>query len=256
MLDYRIRLFKDDFDFHIDNLPESLKVYFGDQYQRAQKILQKRNHIEILYAIDLLDWMLFEGKRLQIIFDESSSNQSKRLYANRVKALKQLKSSHQVDISEPRYFPQANWSDYFAVMSLVYITEILHSYDYLIEHGQLIMETDVPRIMEWAIECMDAICTAELYQYQEMTELNHIENKDVLIRNMDFAQIKSDILCRYSKKFAHTNISNREAAIEIVEDLKKTKHCSGRFPYETIERWIEQYKKGIFKNSCFSFTDQ
>ena len=247
MPDYQLRIFKDDFDFHKDCLPDSLGLHFGDQFYRAQHILKNRNQSEIIYAIDLLDWMLFEGERLGIIHNEPDKNTSIQLFANRVKALKLLKSSGQIDISEPQHFPDAKWSEYFAVMTLVYIAEILHSYEYLREHGQLIMETDVPRIMEWAIESMDSVSTAEFYQYQEQCyDLNTdqaSEQTNFLIKNIDFADIKKDIINRYSSNYEKSEISIHEAALHIVEELKDTRLCAGRFPYETIERWIEQYKK-------------
>ena len=258
MIEYRIHAFKDDFDFHNDCLPKSLVMHFDDQLHRAQQILVNRNQTEILYAIDLLDWMFFEGNRLGLIHTTPATNVSRSIFANRVKALKQLKESGQIDISEENYFPNARWSDYFAVMSLVYIAEILHSYEYLLEHGQMIMETDVPRIMEWAIESMDSVCSAELYLYQEDKLFTHPDSNKadkqhgILIHNKNFAEIKNDIICRYSGNYEHSDITNREAAIRIVDDLKETRFCSERFAYETIERWIEQYKKGIFISSCES----
>ena len=227
MSSYKIRAFKDDFDFHHDKLPESLIFKFGDQLQRSRELLKSRNQLEILHAIDLLDWMLLQGEELEITHSlDELKGDTDNIFINRVKALKILKESGQVDISEEENLPNAKWSEFFSVLTLVYISEILYSYEYLLEEGSAIKETDYPQIIEWAIESMDAISSAEQYKYIEtLPEIEKLQRTNKAksgfkARDAKIKPIRDKCICHYNEHYKEKNLSNREAARRIVKDLE------------------------------------
>ncbi len=51
----------EQFDLLTDELPNHLFFLLDDQIRRARDVLKARNHSEITYAIESLDWMLKEG---------------------------------------------------------------------------------------------------------------------------------------------------------------------------------------------------
>ena len=136
MSDYKIRAFKDDFNFHQDELPDALLFKFGDQLLRARTLLLSRSQEDIFHAIDNLDWMLSQGEELELIQIPYTKENNNGIFLNRVKALKILKNSEQVDLSEEKHLPNMTWSEYFSVLTMAYISEYLYFYQLAINIKQ------------------------------------------------------------------------------------------------------------------------
>ena len=249
MIPYHLYLYDEDFDIFKGKLPIVIESGFGDQLERVREILKQRNLSEISYGLDSLNWMLKKGGELEFRHSMKLLETKELSYVSRVKALKHF--AEQIDISEQTDFPNAKWSDYFALLALAYVLESLHpgnsGVNNLDDH---VFDGRYPYQLDSPIECMDAICTAENHSILEKTTP---VNKDVMsergkkggqIRVAKFNELKIKLIQYYLENY--TNRSNREAAKRIVKDLHEeiTSVLSTDDPAITIAIWIGQYKKG------------
>ena len=102
---------------------EKLDYYFGDQLERARELLKNRGLAEIHYALDSLDWILKKGGELEFTHSTAVADEKGHCVISRVKALKLYADI--TDISNQTSLQNATWSDYFAVLTMAYIAEIL-----------------------------------------------------------------------------------------------------------------------------------
>jgi hypothetical protein len=246
----------EDFDLLGGTLPGTLHFLFGDQLDRARVVLAGRSAQEIAYAIESLDWMLREGS--QHLFAESMrvlKNKNHHV-VNRVKALRAFMPHF--DIANQSNLPNATWADYFAALTLAYITEALYAiHESTPPGGPLPEHESTPRhdpqtALDWAsaLEAMDAVCFAEhlLADSQRQTpppaSAAALGRKGGKMRTAKFSNLKDKVLGLYERKY-HTCPSNREAARRILLELteKDLSVLSTDNPQERFQKWIGTYKK-------------
>lgn len=246
-----------DFDLLTGELPAELRPYFGDQVRRARKILKDRTEEEVEYALDSLEWMLKSGMQTlfaNAIIEEEEFPEGR--FINNAKALKYLDQEY--DISDQADFPDATWAEYFAILTLSYIPElmILEKYsppikpespigravfEYIQRHGGD-MRT------QWALETMEAICYAEQLQHITGSASNYGSiggNK----RAAKYNDIKQKVIDLYLAKY--TARSNRDAARIIYKIMKEEIDAvlNNDDPVKRIEIWIGKHVRNKKKQA-------
>lgn len=255
---FKLEKYNEDFDLIHGELPKSLVFYFGDQLNRARNILKQRNPDEIRYAIESLDWMLQKGSELLFAYIEDAFKTKNMVFTSRVLALKLFKDG--IDLDNQESFPNATWSEYFAILTIAYIVEMLYIKNRepikdTTDLGKYMAETREDRIksviIEKAIESMDAVSHAEgLLAYEDLLSHSITETARKMgktgqaIKARKYDDIKRKIISRYLGHY--TDISNRKAAMCIYIDLKDeiNQVLKSEDPENQIEKWIGQYKLG------------
>ncbi len=252
MFNYHLYLYDENFDFLNGKIPGIIETAFGDQMDRAREILKNRNLAEIHYGLDSLDWMLKKGSELLIKHSSRVANEKGHCVVSRVKALILL--SEEIDISNQTQFPNATWADYFAILTLAYVGEVLHSGNTGVQNlDDFVFKGQYPYMLDWPIECMEAICTAECYKKIENLTPNKNEvmakrgKRGGAIRAEKFNQLNIKIIKLYIEKHQNSP-SNRAAATRIYEELKDDVNATLTTgdPEERIAKWIGNYKNGKF----------
>lgn len=247
------------FDYKTTKLPDRLHFYFGDQLERARKILNNRSDAEIDYGFESLDWMLRKGSEL--FFDHSwelLNNGKEEVFVNRVKVLRLLKEKF--DLSEQDSFKNATWAEYFALLSLANVLDLFYSMQRTFTEPKTDFEKEIERsyrvniernIIDGGLEAMDAISHAEgLIENNKIINDQHDSAKERgrkggLIRVSKFDNIKNKVIQLYLDEKLH-EISNRKAAFYICDKLSADieNSLTGDEPEITVAKWIGQYKKG------------
>jgi len=244
MFDSHTYVRDEQFDLLTDELPDHLLFLLGDQMRRARDVLTSRNHAEISYAIESLDWMLREGGKHLFKETMAALKTQDDAFIDRVKALRALMKN--IELDDQPSFPNATWAEYFAVLTLVYVAEALQP-----ENWGHASQSDEPYSIkpDWAIEAMDAVGFAERLQsealliQQNSESLKGLGSKGGKIRAAKFNALRNKVISIYLEK--HQNRSNREAAKRIVSELSKgdLSALSTGEPNLTFERWIGQHKR-------------
>jgi len=240
--------YKEDFDYLNDPLPDDLLFIFGEQLIRARYILKDRTQKDVLYGLESLDWMLKEGNRLldNAIFELVKKYDAGSMFTHRVTALKQY--SQEIDISSQEHFPNATWAEYFAILSLAYIGEILEMENASCEHEPDRYKTGKYSFpIHWQSQCTESICIAECFREKEdlPTSTQVAGRKGGKVRASKFDNLISSVMSLYREKFANIpNLSNREAARRIYEILSEKELSVLRTddPQLRIAKWIGKFK--------------
>lgn len=237
--------YKEDFDYLNDPLPDDLLFIFGEQLIRARYILKNRTQKEILYGFESLDWMLKKGNRLldEAIFELVKKYDAGSIFTHRVTALKQF--SQEIDISSQEHFPNASWAEYFAVLSLAYIGEILE-----MENASCENEPDRHKAgkysfpIHWQSQCTESICIAECFREKEDSLASFKESGSAggKVKAEKFDGLITTVMKHYNDKFSKH--SNREAARRILEVLTEEdlSVLSTDDPKKRLEKWIAKFK--------------
>jgi len=250
------KLFDYDENFNVVNgkLPLVIESHFGDQMDRAREILKGRDLAELHYGLDSLDWMLQKGSELQNEHSFKITNEKEYCVISRVKALKLF--ADDVDITDQTQFPNATWADYFALLTLAYVREVLHPGNSKgADLEKFIFTGSYPFDIDFPIECMEAICIAECYKKIDSIEPQN--NELMRKRGQKGGQMKAEIFGEIQRKCVQFYIekfktrSNRDASRRIIKELtdKDLKIFTTDDPAHTIERWIAKYKNGEIKLS-------
>lgn len=266
-LSYHLYDFHPDFDLQYTKLPGHLFFYFGDQVKRARTLLVNRTPDQVAYIIDSLDWMLSETKSRE--FEKVFNNaESEGIYfINRVNALKLLQQYY--DIGAQESLPNATWTDYFAVLTLAYVAEILNEERLQAANTSLRQKGKPPREKNgflidtmhaiWALESMDAVGYAEQLNAEatlrvesddgngiipEKVAHEKIEERgcnDGLKHTETFAKLRQKVLNLYETKYKHR--STRQAATVIYKliqtEIDTIIHTDE--PEKRIAKWILEY---------------
>lgn len=239
MSDYYIYKYDESFDFFEGELPQHLNMYFifGDQLIRARKLLTHRSREEINFIIESLDWMLRQSGRLETEQSFIRRETEDIIFINRVKALKLYSESF--EITQQELLPDATWTDYFAVLSLVTILEALNP-------NNLIEKTFLDH--ELPMEALEAVCLAEFYKELAETTTNEFKKRGQAggqKRASKFGDLMKKVLTKYDETPRYQNTSNRQAARYLMDDFHEeiAETLSGSEPRETLERWIGKHKK-------------
>jgi len=239
--DYKIFVYKDDFDFFDAPLPENNLLFaFGDQLNRARELLKTRSRAQINYIIESLDWMLKEGSKVLFDINMLQAENDEDAFSDRVKALKSYAEAF--DISDQESLPNATWTDYFATLSLVTILEALHPDNF----------SEPFTDYAYPMEAMEAVCIAEFYKELSEYDKNQLRKRGQLggkKRASKFDQLIYKLLSKYEATPRYQKQSNRQAARLLMQDFKEEieKDLTSQEPRETIEKWIGKYKKGELK---------
>ncbi|MBK8162005.1 MAG: hypothetical protein IPK65_02275 [Gammaproteobacteria bacterium] len=124
MLHYHLFEFDLAFDLKTGRLPDSLHLFFGDQLTRARALLADRTPTQIDFLIDSLDWILRESGPKEFETAIAATERDGECFISRVKALKLRRE--EFDITGQPSLPDASWVDYFAVLTLAYVSEYLY----------------------------------------------------------------------------------------------------------------------------------
>lgn len=255
---YKLGKHDETFDLLEGELPENLLHYFGDQLDRAREILKYRSYDELAYGIESLDWMLRKGSELFLSGLDEAFKTKNIVYSNRVKAIQHFKDN--IDLDNQDSFPDAKWSEYFALLTFAYITETIYLNNSEQQSGtselDKIFEESVKqniqlKTTEHAIESMDAIANAEgllavedlIKQHNEI--LQKRGGKGGKMRGSKFNHLKDTCLNIYTDKY--TSRSNSDAAKRIVKELTQEdlSVLTTDEPDKTIARWISSHKKAL-----------
>jgi hypothetical protein len=266
MSDFRLYALDEDFDLIDGPLPDSMEFKFGDQLDRARAVLKGRSRNQMRYGLESLDWMLRKGGDM-LMKEALKSSTEKGVFIDRVKALHALMNSGEVEIDNQTSLPGASWADYFALLTLAYVAEVLHMVkspsdrldNFYLEFGLDPSKYKIRDkvITEWAIEAMDAVSLAE--RLQSEAELLHDigDSGKVICEHMrglgrkggktkpkEFGQLRSKCLQLYSERYLH--LSNRGAARRICKELTNDERqiFTTDLPQETIEYWLGKFKRG------------
>lgn len=262
MLHYHLFEFDPAFDLLNDKLPDALHGYFGDQLNRARALLVGRTPTQVDYLLDSLDWMLRESGPKEFDTAMTITERDGECFVSRVKALKLR--YREFDISNQSWVLDASWVDYFAVLTLAYIDEMLYEYKQANETRESQFKIDPASLMiDWALEAMDAVCYAELLkavadqlaEHDMRTkmdidtavreELQERGRKGGLKRAEPFAHLRQKVLQRYEMNYMGK--SAHKAATLIYEDLKMEvdKILSKYEPEKRLEKWIGQHRRRL-----------
>jgi hypothetical protein len=185
-----------------------------------------------------MDYELQLGRNKLFFKDIEESNPiNHRIYLNRVKALKTL--VNEFDISNQSQFQNATWAEYFAVLTLALVAEMLCEANFApskMTHptiGPFVMSLDGGfkgyTVKHWAVQTMEAVCYAEQLEMEarlldEVTakaikeEMRARGTKGVKIRNAKYDELHQKVIALYEEKY--TSRSNRDAAKRIYDELK------------------------------------
>ncbi len=270
MLHYKLFLDKPylkggEFDYLSSPLPPHLREFFGDQIDRSRPLLAGRSPAEFDYALDSLDWMLHKGGELLFYEAIKVAKEKGHCALSRVKAMKQLVP--RTDISEQPELPDVTWADYFAVLSIAFIGEVLTDQDFRAQpavrpshaaggaiHGDLLWDEVVIRN---ALESMEAVSYAEQLQ-GEARLLRELESekpsakqlaktrgrKGGKMRAAKYSALKSRVISLYHNR--HSDLSNRQAAKTILERELTDKErgvLETQDPHIRLEKWIGEFKR-------------
>ena len=173
-MNYGLFRIAEEFDYFGSPLTGVLEFQFGDQLARARSLLAERSPAGIEYGLDSLNWLLRQGGE-RFMAEILAGEHGDPVFMNRSKALKRLVPVF--DLADQTGFPGAAWHEYFALLALAGVGEVLYeagcSWEDL--HGPLAadMDRDAARErvdgqrMEAAMEALEAVCYAEHLQEVE-----------------------------------------------------------------------------------------
>lgn len=275
MLHYHLYDLAPDFDFLASDSPPALKYLFEDQLKRARDLLAHRTPAQVAYALESLDWMLEEGGERLEEYALEVCNTEGECYVNRTKALKHLQAVF--DIAEQESLPNASWVDYFAVLAIAYVAEMVNELEtanrpsnwesnYGLKDPELKSNTsDSIRYVqiEWALESMEAVCYAEHLNWiadannrteVDLEALRQEAHKDLSSKGgkkrvARYKPLKENILAHHDAHYA--NRSARNAAKRIYEDLASEINAvlNTEDPEKQIEKWLGQHRRKKRKQS-------
>jgi hypothetical protein len=234
----------EDFDLLTGTLPGTLHFLLGDQLERARAVLSGRDTDEVAYAIDCLDWMLRKGS--QPLFEESieALKQQDHHFISRVKALRAYRAHF--DITNQSNLPNAIWADYFAALTLAYVTEALYADQHPNESH------DPQTTLDWvsALEAMDAVCFAEhlladsKQQIPPPSDATERGRQGGKVSASKYSDLKDKVYTLYESKYS-TGPSDREAARRILQELTEDdlSVLTADDKQIRIQKWIGTYKK-------------
>lgn len=247
------------FDLINGTLSGTHHFLFGDQMERAQAVFEGRTNEQAAYAIESLDWMLREGSLHLFKQTMEVLNTKEHHFISRVKALRAFMPHF--EIADQSQLPNASWADYFAALTLAYVTEALYAADKPAYDGEPIEEHMNDIDWESALEAMDAACCAE--QLLSETKLKNRQPRTSAesgslggkIRASKYSNIKNKVFKLYENKY-HTRPSNRDAAKRILNDLSDDDLSVLRTDdkLKRIEKWIKEYKERSDKKLNQYFT--
>lgn len=262
MLHYHLFEFDPAFDLKTGRLPDSLHLFFGDQLTRARALLTHRTPAQIDFLIDSLDWILRESGPKEFETAMATTEQDGECFISRVKALKLRRE--EFDISGQPSLPDASWVDYFAVLTLAYVSEYLYEHQSGIQVPEVHSSGDYPGVMiDWALDAMDAVCYAEhLEAITDRLAERDKQNKvtiDIAVREKlqergrkgglkraePFAQLRQKVLHHYDMNYKGK--SAHKGAKLVYEDLRTEVNTilSKYEPEKRLEKWIGQHLRRL-----------
>jgi len=219
---------------------------------RARKLLANRTNEQLKESLDTLSWILEEGTKIEErAADEALSDESDRdTYV--ITSTNALRSYMPLfDIKDQATFPEAQWPEYFALLSLAYIGLALDdSGDE--EMKQLVTSIGVDpstvdtqrenNRLEYLLSAAEAISTAEaLHQLQ--IDKQKIHARGGQRRAAKYAALKTFVIDEWTKKYQQ--LSNRQAGKKIwktlPDDLKGL--LTTDEPWHRFATWIGQHQR-------------
>ena len=194
-----------------------------------------------------LDWMLREGSMPLFKKTMAETESMGFSFTSRVKALKAYRE--EFDITEQKHFPNATWSDYFAILAIAYVLEALNPANFL-EPDKQDSETYRFSNLEWPLECMEAVCAAECYDEldryakKQQADVKERGRKGGRTRVAKFEALKEKVINYYLDNNLQSR-SNRDAAKRIYSALQDEVDTtlSTEDPILRLASWIGKHKK-------------
>lgn len=253
----------EDFDYFETPLTGVVEFQLGDQLARARSVLAGRSGGEIEYGLDSLDWLLAQGGK-RFMSEILAGEHGDPVFMNRPKALKRLVPVF--DLEEQAGFPGARWHEYFALLALACVGEVLYEAECSPEdiHGALgaDIDHDVTRDredgqrMEAVMEALESVCYAEHLQEVEQLRLQLSEAEQARLEQQrewgragqrvkmrQFDELRQRLLSHYDANL--TNRTNRSAAKRLCDQFQADIEAvlTTDDPVQQVAKWIGQHRR-------------
>lgn len=232
---------------HFNPLEERLSRHTETQFviDEALRYLTARNFEELSEGLEFL-------LKLRRKFNFSTFLQAReRLAATGDEAtivlntdmLREAKTKH--NLSEDAPFPDAQWSEVFALWALAEVAEVISTIRSNSKEADSLMENN-SLLKDAQFQAMDALKEAMLARHGELAaeERKARSKKGGIARTQGFRELKK-VVCRlYDEKYSTR--SARNAAQRIwKEDLSEEQRAtfSSSTPEETIEKWLAEHRR-------------
>jgi hypothetical protein len=262
-MNYGLFRIADDFDYFESPLTGLFEFQFGDQLARARSLLANRSPAEIEYGLDSLNWLLRQGGE-RFMAEILAGEHGDPVFMNRPKALKRLVPVF--DLADQAGFPRAQWHEYFALLGLACVGEVLYEAGCSWEdiHGPLAAEMDLEAArervdgqrMEAAMEALEAVCYAEhLQEVKQLRQQLSEAERDRLERQREwgragqrvkmrqFDELRQRLLSHYDANL--TNRTNRAAAKRLCDQFQSEIEAvlTTDDPVQQVAKWIGQHRR-------------
>ncbi|MES9934746.1 MAG: hypothetical protein ABW162_18230 [Candidatus Sedimenticola sp. PURPLELP] len=218
---------------------------------RARQILKTRSEEQVVSALDVVDWILDEGNEAQSedMMEVLSEDSDQDSYVHTdAKALRLFMP--RFDIKGQEAFPNATWEEYFAILALAQVGEVINSSvsDPMMDMPKnIVTRSDVEAWvkgsqLEQLLEATETIGVAE-FLAEEKSDLARAGKRGGKQRAAKFEALKTHV--KQTWQANHQQRSNRDAARRIWHEtpdhLKKVLITDE--PEKRLEIWIGKWKK-------------
>lgn len=220
---------------------------------RARQLLNSRTEKQIVSALDVVSWMLDEGRVVQskqAVEQLSAAGKQDSYVHTDAKALRLFMPLF--DIKKQQAFPDATWAEYFAILALAQVAEITSLTTAkamrelpVTDSNKLIVEELVKSMrLDEILEATETISAAE-FLAEEKSYMARAGRRGGKRHVAKYDQLKEHVFQAWQTNHQHR--SNRDAAKRIWRETPDNLKSALRTddPEKRLEIWTGKKKKGL-----------